>query len=351
MEAAGDIATGALIGRVFEPSHGEGGADGGSGLCLNCGTALIGSHCHRCGQHAHVHRTLGAIGHEILHGVVHFEGKLWRTLPLLAWRPGVLTRRYIAGERARFVSPMALFLFSVFVMFAVFSIVGLQPPADLGAPAALTDNRLHLRITEQRGMLERSLADLRVERGRTADGTERAQQLDARIAQQDSELSGLGNAETLQGAVTGDKVETGSHWLDHGIEKWQKNPGLMAYKLQSSGYKFSWLLIPLSLPFMWLLFFWRRDIPIYDHAVFVTYSIAFMSLMFIVLTIAGALGVGGGTLTLIGGTVAIWHIARQLRGAYRLGPVGTVIRTVILLICTTIVMALFFFALLALGFG
>ena len=36
------------------------------------------------------------------------KGKIWRTLPMLAWRPGELTRRYIEGERARFVSPMAL---------------------------------------------------------------------------------------------------------------------------------------------------------------------------------------------------------------------------------------------------
>lgn len=49
--------------------------------------------------------------HDLLHGLLHFEGKIWRTLPLLAWWPGELTRRYIEGARARFVSPMALFLF------------------------------------------------------------------------------------------------------------------------------------------------------------------------------------------------------------------------------------------------
>jgi len=65
-----------------------------------------------------------AFWHDLAHGVLHFEGKIWRTLPLLAWRPSALTRRYIDGERARFVSPMALFLFSVFLMFAIFSAVG-----------------------------------------------------------------------------------------------------------------------------------------------------------------------------------------------------------------------------------
>jgi hypothetical protein len=31
------------------------------------------------------------------------------------------------------------------------------------------------------------------------------------------------------------------------------------YKLQSSAYKFAWALIPLSLPFMWLIFAGRRN--------------------------------------------------------------------------------------------
>lgn len=73
---------------------------------------------------ADVHRSFGAIGHDLVHAIFHFEGKLWNTLPLLAWRPGDLTRRYIHGERARFISPLALFLFAVFLTYAVLSMVG-----------------------------------------------------------------------------------------------------------------------------------------------------------------------------------------------------------------------------------
>ena len=61
----------------------------------------------------------------------NFEGKIWRTLPMLAWRPGEMTRRYIAGERARFISPVALYLFTVFAMFAVLNFTGaLDPDAE-----------------------------------------------------------------------------------------------------------------------------------------------------------------------------------------------------------------------------
>ena len=160
--AAGDIATGALIGRAVEPRAGEHGAgEGAHGVCLNCSTALIGSFCHACGQSGHVHKTLSSIGHDLLHGVLHFEGKTWRTLPLLALRPGELTRRYIAGERARFVSPMALFLFSVFLMFAVFQLVGISTPDDLGAPIqAGAEGAPPQSLERQLAGLERARAEL-----------------------------------------------------------------------------------------------------------------------------------------------------------------------------------------------
>ena len=124
VEAAGTVGEGAVWARAVEPAAGEAKEGAHSTACLNCGAALVGRYCHECGQSSHVHRTLMSIGHDLLHGVFHLEGKIWRTLPMLVLRPGELTRRYIDGERARFVSPLALFLFTVFLMFASFSALG-----------------------------------------------------------------------------------------------------------------------------------------------------------------------------------------------------------------------------------
>ena len=52
----------------------------------------------------------------------------------------------------------------------------------------------------------------------------------------------------------------GGNWFE---AKWQhakENPALLLYKLKSSAYKYSWALIPISLPFIWLLFPFRRDV-------------------------------------------------------------------------------------------
>ena len=346
-DAAGDIALGGLLGRAVEPLAGERHGDHAHGeICLNCGTALVGSHCHRCGQEGHVHRSLGAIGHEILHGVVHFEGKLWRTLPLLAWRPGELTRRYIEGERARFVSPMALFLFSVFSMFALFSVLGVSPPANLHGQAEIQAGaeRLIESARENRAEAVKALEA-------APEGSEAAQELAERVAELDTTIAGIERTmpevETSGWSIT--TLHTGWKRLDKGIEKANANPSLALYKFQTTSYKFSWLLIPLSVPFVWLLFCWKREYHAYDHMVFVTYSLSFMTLMFIALTLLGALNVDDGIISLIGIALPVWHIYRQLKGAYRLRRFSAILRTFVLINMIGVILGLFVAVLLLLG--
>jgi hypothetical protein len=148
--------------------------------CLNCGTQLIGDHCHACGQRAHVHRTLGAFFHDLLHGVLHLEGKTWRTLPMLAWRPGELTRRYIDGERARFVSPLGLFLFTVFLMFVVFSSIGGPLPPD-------TTSQVQTGMTESAKAVRGQVAELERRRDAMAAAGQPLAEIEAQLEQQRKE--------------------------------------------------------------------------------------------------------------------------------------------------------------------
>ena len=349
-EAIGELVSGGLFARAVSPRAAAHAHDPHAehGNCLNCGAALVGPFCRECGQEGHVHRTAGAILHDLAHGVLHLEGRFWATLPMLAFRPGELTRRYIAGERRKFVSPMAFFLFSVFTMFAVLSILGIAPPADLANPGAQG-------VAAVQGARKDTLEAIQRAQERIADPDstpERVAKAKRELASQQADLKKLEGAENIFGSAAGngmpDKVHTGWKRLDKGIEKASQNPGLALYKLQANSYKFSWLLIPLSVPFVWIMFFWWRDVGAYDHAVFVTYSLAFMSLLFIVLTILGSFGVGIAVLGTIGTFVPAFHIYRQLRGAYRLGRINALIRTTVLLFNIQIVITLFALLLVAL---
>ena len=344
IEAAADIATGALVGRAVEPKAGDAyGAHAGHGpddaLCLNCGTRLLGEHCHACGQSAHVHRSLGGIGHEIAHGVFHFEGKIWRTLPLLILHPGTLTRRYVNGERARFVSPLALFLFTVFLMFATIGAVGGEMTKDF-----LQDKHSRKTSDYAREAAKARVALDRIETQKAAAVKAGATYSGDSIAALDQQASALrttvralGVAADMQNGVAYGTVvdigdfKTGWERLDHGIAKANGNPGLMLYKLQTSAYKYSWGLIPLSVPFMAVMFLWRRQHHLYDHAIFVTYSLAFMMLLTIVLIVAGVIGVPEGWIVMATLLVPPVHMFAQLRGAYSLRKRSAAWRTVALL--------------------
>ncbi len=65
---------------------------------------------------------------EFLNGLWHLDTKTWRTLPMVIFRPGTLTRNYVFGKRARYLSPLTMFLFAIFLMFFAFSTI--QAPVE-----------------------------------------------------------------------------------------------------------------------------------------------------------------------------------------------------------------------------
>jgi hypothetical protein len=347
----GDIAAGALTARAAEPTHGEA-SDGHSheAACLNCGTGLLGSHCHQCGQAAHVHKTIAAFFHDLVHGVFHFEGKIWRTLPMLAWHPGRLTREYIDGRRASYVSPIALFLFVVFLTFALFNLASSPLHFDqnnnavIGPPGSTAE-----------GEATKHVAGLKAELAAARKAGQPTGAVEGKLVGAEAALHGIqtGKGNQLPDEIASDKDLGGSALSKSINQAWRDakaNPELAIYKLQSSAYKYSWLLIPLSVPFVWLLFPFSRRFRLYDHTVFVTYSLCFM---LIVLAAITAINVW----TSLGGLIAVlmlympFHMHRQLRETYGLTRKGALWRTMVLSFCAVIALTLFALAVLGLSIG
>jgi hypothetical protein len=415
---AADILTGAAIARAVEPEAGEG--QTAAGNCLNCGTTLMGAHCHACGQKAKVHRTLHAFGHDILHSVLHFDGKIWRTLPMLFWKPGELTRRYVHGERAKFVSPLALFLFTVFLTFAVFN--WLVPQAgqvnDMFSPEKaeqqyLADRKEILddiaklqadkkeadaeqqpgrermdgeiarqqrdlkaldekhgkklreagkaksRIAKAKADSEANIKRLETELKDARDAGKPTQAVEAKLESEQVDLRVMNGA---LAALTANTIpENDSGWrftdidfpgaaiLNEAVAKAVKNPQLMIYKIQSNAYKFSWALIPISVPFVWLLFFWRWRFKMFDHAVFVTYSLTFMMM----LTALFAVLIQFPATEAIGGLMLVFvppiHLYRHLHHAYQTSRFGAFWRMCALSVFAMTALTLFVMFIVALG--
>ena len=413
IETVGDIATGALLARAVESEQGEG-AGTGNANCLNCTAPLTGAFCINCGQKAKVHRTLTAFWHDLIHGVFHFDGKIWRTLPMLIWHPGRLTRRYVHGERAKFVSPLALFLFSVFLTYAsVNSIVpksfdgAIETQAsiaksladdkreaeadlkelqtDLSAAKAAGENTAAIEVAiklqtsnitkieseRQAAATKQQRRQTDIDKERTAITTKIAEieaqisvakragtsitDLEANLAGERIGLKMLSNASAFVEKGTDAKVEDfdvnilGIESLNQAARHALENPQLVIYKIQSNAYKYAWFVIILSTPFVWILFAWRREFKIFDHAVFVTYSLCFNLLLISVSAIAFHYEIMVSVAVILVIFGPLLHMYRQLKEAYVLTRVGALWRTFALSNFATIVLGLFIAFVLTLG--
>lgn len=350
-DAVGQMIDAGLLGTSLDSSvHGDH-AEGR--LCANCDAPLAGRFCRNCGQRGAVHRSMSHLLEEFFHLLFHFDGKLWRTLPLLLVRPGILTRRYVQGQRVRFVSPIALFLFSIFLMF--FALSTLDPAATLTRRIAME--------AEDRAEIKKDLDEAKADL--------------SKAAREDSSSAGAvkaaAGAVAMAQHITDQPEDSGLQLADLDWRNWSKrladrpeltvfndpqlterareslrDPDLFLYKLKNVASEYAFLMVPLSVPFLWLVFIGRRRVYLFDHVIFVLHSLSFMAIFVVLGTIAFRLH-WGAQLLLWPLLVPPVHLFFHLMGAYQLGVGGALWRTVFLLMVAVCV--LFFYLTVILGLG
>ena len=374
VEAMGQLATAGLAAHNLDSPAGEEGHR--HYVCRNCGAPLTAKFCAACGQAGHVHRSIGHVAHEFLHGITHLDGKAMKTLPKLALDPGGLTHDYVHGRRTRYIAPVALFLMCVFLMFFVFGFTGgvrLNEPSltpDGAPPTARQAAAMLPELDKALADMDKGAAKARKEAGAgvgvLVDGArDRLQAERDRLAMVAAGKTPPPAAQTIVG---GDEpgwatairrsVEKG-HVTINGFnpETTQRvrrallNPEFTLYKIQQKAYKLSFLLVPLSLPWLWLMFAWRRGHTLYDHSVFLLYSLSFMSLLLILATLLGIAGVESGwPFVLLLMVAPVVHMFMQLKGAYRLSGWSAAWRTgMLVMVAIPITLSLFATGILMLG--
>jgi hypothetical protein len=103
--------------------------------CLNCEQPLGDPrprYCPACGQETNVRAPgIGEFMQQFGGAYFATEGALWRTARLLLFKPGELTRQYLAGRRKHYVLPLRLFLSCSVIMLLALRIAGLVNFAKL----------------------------------------------------------------------------------------------------------------------------------------------------------------------------------------------------------------------------
>lgn len=113
--------------------------------CRNCRTPLAGRYCHSCGQQDRdLDGSVWSLLTDWIDAVVGTDARLWRTLRLLATRPGALSVAYLEGKRVAYIPPLRLFVVASLVLFVVLALTGYSVVVSVdgnvvSAPAAAGD--------------------------------------------------------------------------------------------------------------------------------------------------------------------------------------------------------------------
>ena len=113
--------------RIRETTHRPAAVDWQT-TCLNCGSQLGGAYCSECGQRdAPPHPSLRELGGEAFAELSGWDGKFAETVRALLRKPGKLTVEFLEGRRARYLSPLRLYLTCSVIYFLIAAAVPSNP--------------------------------------------------------------------------------------------------------------------------------------------------------------------------------------------------------------------------------
>lgn len=94
----------------------------GPARCANCARLLDGPYCSACGQKVvEIHRPLRELIAQAIEETFSVDARLVRTLRPLLFKPGLVTREYLSGQRVVHVPPLKTYLISALVFFGLFT--------------------------------------------------------------------------------------------------------------------------------------------------------------------------------------------------------------------------------------
>ncbi len=273
------------------------------GHCLNCGTVLQGHWCHVCGQGARdTHRAAYHLVAEAFEDFFHLDGRVWRTVSRLAVSPARLTRDYLDGRRVRQIPPLRLFLVTVFVVLLVGGLVGGRAPNGV----------------------------------RLEDGSKlEPAKLEAALKDSDMKVNlGFGPSDAA------------TAWVRANAPLAIEHPDALLRAMREWAHRLAIMVLPLSAALLWLMFFWRRDVYLYDHFIFSMHSLSFQGFI-----LSGVVLAGHFIAAPVGVALALSpvHLFAHMRGTYRTGVIGTLVRMAILFAGSLVAFTLLLIGLVVLG--
>ncbi len=195
---------------------------GGSTACPNCGNPLVGAYCAACGQkNQPLQQPLHRFIQQAFTEYVGLDGRLWRTLGYLLFRPGRLTVEYLEGRRTRFLRPLRIYLTATILFFFLLSVLDpaerVRRAVDSGFAAADTAMTVEQRLARISELLEEDTERL----------VTQMQLVDSLSARHDSFRAAF-VADTTGGIIPDSLLENRSDELGDALDEMEDEQGDMA---------------------------------------------------------------------------------------------------------------------------
>jgi hypothetical protein len=289
--------------------------------CANCATPLQGPWCHACGQSGEdFHRSVGRLTAEVVEGLLHVDGRLWRTLPDLMLRPARLTTAYLEGHRAPQIPPLRLFLV---VLLAIFVIGGLGGGSGFNITKPGRTTMGHDTVVTVTG--SKSLSELSP-------------------AQRAEIQQNISNMKVVVGGATPNLVAT--NWLRDRLSRTLADPERFYLILEQWAERFAILMLPVSALLLSVLFVFQRRFYLFDHTIFSLHSLSAMGVA-IILAMGLRAVIGDWAFALLAPLPA--HLYGHMRGVYRTSVVGTLLRMALLFLGSSLAATLLVVGLISVG--
>ena len=333
--------------------------------CLNCGETVMGRFCHKCGQeNVEVKESFGHLIMHFIEDLTHFDGKLWKTLKLLLFKPAKLTQLYMDGQRANYIHPIRMYLFiSAFFFFFIFSgeqvdkpeivkplpTIGLPNPPlpKIVLPNAVASKKTELKKTDAKNVEVKKENGLNFQIGNDTITYKT-------VAAYDSAQSKLPNTKKdswFESSLVKKTIELNDKFKD---DKFKFGEALME-QFQHYFSRMLYISLPMFALFLWILYRRNKNHYFVDHLIF---SIHIYCAFFIILFALKLVNIStefifksppSGTASVITSILMFYYLYKALRNHFNQSRVKTVFKFSILNILTAILMAILMLAFILLS--
>jgi hypothetical protein len=336
----------------------------------NSATVLHDRYCPACGQlGADFQRPVFELVTSSLGDMFALDGRLWRTVPALLFRPGWVTRQYLDGKRARFVPPFRLFLLSSLIFFfMVFGVLERQPwMQELRIdPSELSGTQIEANGVKVDLGGEEAAARIEAELSRSDLTPEQRAELSTALTRADAgemiyhfiREDGSVDREALRTAIAEENADTmtpaqiaSAQDMADRVARVYENQELFAGRMKEWAPRFTLLFLPIFAFLLALSYGWHKKKFFYDHLITSLHYQTFVQIMLAVLIGACVIFPPlAGWASLISLVLLYVYLGRLLRVTYRSGHFMSGLRAFILLNAGFLVLSLLAIGLVLLSF-